>query len=683
MAQTLQRTTPGGSDSAKAAKPKFRSDIQGLRALAVGVVVAYHTGLALPGGYVGVDMFFVISGFVITRQVLWEHATTGALDLKKFYLRRIRRIVPALTLMVVIVSLVSPVLGPVTGQGTARATAISATLINANNYLAGLFGSVHLTIVAGVVEGQPANYFDSRTELNPFLHTWSLSVEEQFYLVFPLLIAAAGYVGLRGGSSAARKSILATLTAVGIASFIATLIVIGVSEELAFFLAPLRAWEFVAGALLVAVEGRVRSSLGAAVFGMVGLLGILATVLLYSEETFFPGVAALLPVVATALLIQAGSMGNNPVSSLLSTPSAVYVGTVSYSWYLWHWPFIVFAMASGGGTTIALLIAAIGSLPVAGLSTKYFEDRIRHSPATPYQTLRLLLICVVLSIGAIQGSALISSQPVVDEDFAANFPHHETQGLNCGALPPVEDACVFDAVGETQGRVLLVGDSNAQQLIEGAVAGLNNEGYEVTAAYIIGCPFVTTTVFIGDDEFARCQNFVDEVISEATANPYDLIVFSNATELYLQNSSLSLEAADGTRVTEPTALAELFSASAINSFEQLSNTGSELVLIKSVPKLAEWNAAQCSSLAYRYLAESCSLSVPLDQTVAERQAGTAIEIAMAERANAEILSFDDVLCEDGTCSAFDGETWVWRDRGHISVAQSEALASQFTELVAG
>lgn len=682
MTQTLRRSPADGGEVAAPAKPKFRTDIQGLRALAVGVVVAYHTGLALPGGYVGVDMFFVISGFVITRQVLWEHETSGALDLKQFYLRRIRRIVPALTFMVVVVAVLSPVLGPLADRSTARATALGATFVNANNYLAGLFGSVHLTSRGGEVVGLNADYFDRRTELNPFLHTWSLSVEEQFYLVFPLVIAGAGFIGLRRGTAGARTAIFMALSAVGVVSFGAALWVMGFRQELAFFLAPLRAWEFVAGALLVATEGRLLSRIGALAVGAVGLIAIVLNVQLYSTETVFPGVAAVLPVVATMLLIQAGSMGANPVSSMLSTPSAVYVGTISYSWYLWHWPFIIFAIASAGGGTIPRLIAVALSLVVAGLSTTYLEDRIRRKVATPYETIRLFIVCLALSVGAIQLAGFISSQPSLEQDFNAFFPHHETSDLDCSALPAIDEGCVFDVEGESVGSALLVGDSNAEQMIEGVVEGFNREGYAVTVAYLRGCPFVTATVYLGDDEFTACRTFAEDVISAASENPFDVIVFANATEIHVTNTLVSVVAADGTQVSTPSAKAELLEASAISSLEQLASSGSEVVVVQSIPKLVEWNESECSSFAYRFRVDSCSISVPLEQTVEERVLGDAIERAMAERTNAVLVSFDEVLCGGGECSAFDDGMWRWRDSGHISVAQSEALAGSFAALVA-
>lgn len=683
MTQLLERASGGESKAAAPAKPKFRQDIQGLRALAVGVVVAYHTGLALPGGYVGVDMFFVISGFVITRQVLWEHASTGALDLKQFYLRRIRRIVPAFTSMVVVVAILAPVLGPLADRSSARATALAATFLNGNNYLAGLFGSVHLTRDGNEVVEVAANYFERRTELNPFLHTWSLSVEEQFYLVFPLVIAGAGFLGLRGGRSTARRAIMGSLSVIGLASFAASLWVMGFSQELAFFLAPLRAWEFVAGALLVVAEGRMRSAGGALACGVTGLVAIALTVQLYSAETVFPGVAAVVPVVATMLLIQAGSMGSNPVSSLLSTPTAVYVGTVSYSWYLWHWPFIIFAIASAGGGAIVRLIAVVLALVVAGISTKHLEDRIRRTEATPYETMRLFVVCLGLSVAAIQLSGFISAQPLLEQGFNAAFPEHDATGLACDALPAVDDGCVFEAEaeGEAAGSVLLVGDSNAHMLLRGVTTGLNGQGYDVTAAHLHGCPFVTATIYLSDSEFVGCRDFSAEVIAAANANPYDLIIFANATELHISNSGLFVEAPDGTVVNSPGAKAELLEVSAMSAIEQLANSGSELVLVQSVPKLVEWNESECSSFAYSVQAESCSITVSLEQTLEERELGRAIELAVADRTGATLLNLDDVLCSGGQCSAFDDGMWRWRDSGHISLGQSEALSEEFVALV--
>jgi peptidoglycan/LPS O-acetylase OafA/YrhL len=261
-----------------------RSDVQGLRAIAVLLVVIYHADTSwLTGGYVGVDIFFVISGFVITRMLLRELDQTGRIDFKTFYLRRVRRLLPALALMLSIVLAVGALIGPVGGQRVAARTGAAAALMNANHGLA--------------FETQ-GGYFDVAAEVNAVLHTWSLAVEEQFYLLFPAVVAVAFVLHRRLG-------VIRGLVGIATLSFVLSwalsegrpwVIPVGkYSQELAFYSAPTRAWEFAIGGLLVFARalGR-RASVACAIAGA-GM--VLWSSVAFDANTVFPGVAALLPVI--------------------------------------------------------------------------------------------------------------------------------------------------------------------------------------------------------------------------------------------------------------------------------------------------------------------------------------------------------------------------------------------------
>ena len=276
-----------------------RADIQGLRAVAVLLVVVYHAGLPVDGGFTGVDVFFVISGYVITGLLLREVDGTDGISFAAFYARRVRRILPALALTTAVVAIAS--IGAISQftRGITARTGIAASLIVSNIYL----------------YRSPNGYFDLDPSRNPLLHMWSLSVEEQFYLVFPALLVGALIVARRTGRD--RRTVMAlTIAAVASISFVLSVIATnagpnagGLNSRFAFYMAPTRAWEFAAGALLglfAAKLARVPAgvALGAGVAGA-GLVA--AGALLIDGSTAFPGTAALLPVVGTALLLVAGA----------------------------------------------------------------------------------------------------------------------------------------------------------------------------------------------------------------------------------------------------------------------------------------------------------------------------------------------------------------------------------------
>src|SRR5919198_1391735 len=327
------------STGARQSTRHHRADVQGLRALAVLLVVAYHAGLPLPAGFVGVDVFFVISGFVITGLVL-RQLDAGRFSLAEFYARRTKRLLPALVLMLLVVLVVSFLLQSPRGpQQTTAKTAVGAMLLVANL----------------VILRTSGGYFDAAATANPLLHVWSLSVEEQFYLGFSVLLLLAWWVGRRGGAGVrSTAAAVAALTAASLALAVACTYAngpvwsVGDPASLAFYSSPTRAWEFGVGALIACWAHRrtddhqVGKRL--AVLTAAASLALLAgTILLVDGRTPWPGVMALLPVAATAGLIVAGTLAPNPVSRLLSRRPAVWVGDLSYSLYLWHWPLIAFA----------------------------------------------------------------------------------------------------------------------------------------------------------------------------------------------------------------------------------------------------------------------------------------------------------------------------------------------------
>jgi peptidoglycan/LPS O-acetylase OafA/YrhL len=303
--------------SAQHGSLKYRPDIDGLRAVAVLVVVIYHLGMPLHGGFVGVDVFFVISGFLIGSIILGQ-IEVGTFTFSSFYERRIRRILPALTVMMAVTSVLAyRYLLPQELVDFARSL-ISADFSLSNFYF-----------------WKQSGYFDSPATFKPLLHTWSLGVEEQFYVLLPLILVFL--------KRFAPRRIGLSLTALALASF--GLSVVGAYRypTATFYLAPGRTWELVLGAMMsLRSFPRLREPIGRQVAGLTGIALILGSSLAYRATTPFPGLAALAPCGGAALIIAAGRDGSNWVGRVLSLKPIVFVGTISYSLYLWHWPIIVF-----------------------------------------------------------------------------------------------------------------------------------------------------------------------------------------------------------------------------------------------------------------------------------------------------------------------------------------------------
>lgn len=662
-----------------------RGDIQGLRALAVLLVVIYHTRLALPGGFVGVDVFFVISGYVITRLLLGELDRTGRIDFWSFYLRRIRRILPALAALLIPVVLVTLLLGPIGGQLATARTAMAAALFNANTYLAGVIGDLQ------------TGYFDPKAELNAFLHTWSLSVEEQFYLGFPLLLGVSWRVGGRRAGISHRAAVGGALALLGLASFLLSVTLTFTAEpindraDLAFYLAPSRAWEFAAGAGLVFVATRARAwpAPMTTIFAWagVGLIGVAS--FWFDEATPFPGIAALLPVGGTALLIVAGEgPGRNSIRRVLEWRPAQQLGDLSYSWYLWHWPMIVFAAALWPGSRIAMGLAAAVSIAPAFGSYHLVENPIRFRPMpSRTATLRLAQACVIVPILAsflfdTGREAVAQTAPMTE--FGAAFSLHADVQRGCDSIAPhgdpARDSCTW-AVDSPQGRAVLLGDSNAGQLTEGFVAGMNAAGYDATVTTKSNCPFGDATLTWFGSPTARCRELVVLSTAAVIAEAPDLVVLASASDEYLTRDEFGLEVSglDGA-ATDPGDRAAYWTEALRRTISTFVDAGIEVAVVHPIPKHSAWDPDECSLALWSVSADRCTISTPIDAAQAARALAMTAESEAAE-GQAQTIDLIEEICPSDPCRALDDGFWRFRDRGHISVGQSERLAPVFEALV--
>ena len=459
----------------------YRPDIDGLRAIAVAAVLLFHVH-SLSGGFVGVDVFFVISGYLITGAI-WSEATTSSFSFGRFYARRVRRLFPALLVTVGVVVLLGYLLLLPSELSTEVRSAASALFYFSNLEF---FGR--------------SDYFSDALEFDPLLHTWSLALEEQFYFVYPAALVAL--VTLARPYEASRRVVVALgLGGLTLLSFATSVWLVSIDQSAAFFLLPTRFWQFALGGALALSprrSGRIVSELSA----WVGLLGLAWVFAHYDRATVFPGLSALAPTLFSVLVIHGAAHRRGTARWVLSMAPARIIGRASYSIYLVHWPLIVFYrlgvnVAPGKLEKLALLLSSVA---LGLISWRLVEMPTRHAPIeTPRQRRRVLSLGILGSVGVGAAAAALAffapTSPMLDEAnlqaferYVGDAPEEAYRTGRCHLADPrarpddLAPECLPAARGGA--RVLLLGDSFAAHLPPGIEANFSLELAQVTAS---GC----------------------------------------------------------------------------------------------------------------------------------------------------------------------------------------------------
>jgi len=466
----------------------FRPDVQGLRAVAILLVVLYHASIpGMSGGYVGVDVFFVISGFVITGVLLRERASTGRTSIRAFYGRRARRIIPAATLVIIATVLATFFfLGSATGWTTA-VDGKWASVFLANFHFA----------------GTATNYLASQSPPSPLQNYWSLAVEEQFYIVYPtaFLVVAAFMTWV---SFRVRLGALLGATIVG--SYVLSIVMTTSNPSAAYFSPFTRAWELALGGLLALTSDTLRrlAPLVAAGASWLGLGGILLAAFIFSSTTAYPGSLVAIPVLGTALVIAGGTaQPAHGAELVLRLRPFQLLGLVSYSLYLWHWPILTIAAQRDGKTTLPVaenvVLVALALLLAVG-TYALVENPIRHSRilmtrrwasvATGLCLMASSLAVTTFEVHRYNASATTASIANAASGTACPYPTKEQIASMHYAAGSGRRASGGPAA-PPRTRMVVVGDSTACTLLLGLAAVGPSYGIRVESGGVIGCGIVS------------------------------------------------------------------------------------------------------------------------------------------------------------------------------------------------
>jgi peptidoglycan/LPS O-acetylase OafA/YrhL len=461
-----------------------------MRAIAILMVVLFHADVpGLSGGYVGVDVFFVISGFVITGLLLREYESTGRTSIRSFYGRRTRRILPAATLVIV-----ATVLGAyvVINSVTGRQTAVD-----------GQWASVFLANFHFAASG--SNYLASQSPPSLLQNFWSLAVEEQFYIVYPTVFLIAARLFSR---SSVRVRVGLLLGAVVIGSYVLSVVLTAADPSSAFFSPFTRAWELALGGLVAVASSsllRLPKSIAAAATWL-GCGGILVAAFTFTSATSYPGSLAAIPVVGTALVIAGGAAQPTwGVESVLRLRSFQMLGLVSYSLYLWHWPILMIAAQARGSATLPVednLLLLLLSLVAAVGTYILIENPVRHSSLLMSRKWSSIIVglCLIASSLAFTTFAVDNTQPALTGSLAS-----ASTGSTC-PLPSkrriarlrlqnnLEQQKSQDNSSRRHLRMLVIGDSTACSMLLGLSLVSPSYGVQIESGSVIGCGVVSDTL---------------------------------------------------------------------------------------------------------------------------------------------------------------------------------------------
>ncbi|RBY81034.1 acyltransferase family protein [Blastococcus sp. TF02A-26] len=671
------------------ARPRhvFRADIQGLRAVAVALVVLAHAGVpGLSGGFVGVDVFFVISGFLITQGLVRELEERGTVSLRGFYARRVRRILPAATVTLLAVAAATVLLLPQT-----RWLQIGREILTSALY-----------VVNWDLAARSVDYSALGQAPSPLQHFWSLAVEEQFYLVWPLAFVLAGLLVRRLTAAApSRRHVWLPLVLIAVPSLLWSVHLTGANPAPAYFVTTTRLWELALGAGLAVLPATlVLRGRPAQALQWVGLAAIAYAAVTVDDATPFPGSAALLPTLGAVAVLAGGLARTAPDENrLLSSGPMVWLGGLSYSLYLWHWPVLVIGAAVAEeelGTPRALLLVA-ASLVLAWLSLRLVEQPVlaaRGLRRDSVRTLQVGAICMLVAVVAALGVQHQVPRPTgpvpaeaVDSSVypgAAALMADPTNGVPVDSFPSIVpdtinapyDYPAFDRPGcvldwpedgpwrvdcsfgdpDSETTVALIGDSHADHFAPAVERVAAANGWRLDLHTRSACPFVSPQTDFVEPVPSDCAQRNAALLADLLADPPDAVLIG--TSRYWMNGPEGLR--------NPREGAYLMARGLQEAWAPLVEAGIRVIAMRDVPR-PQFMVPDCIALHVDELSE-CAF----DRAEAVWDGSPELQAAAAIP-GVRVLDLTPWICPGERCPAVIGGIIVYRDTDHLTATYTRTL----------
>lgn len=656
----------------------FRPDVEGLRGVAILLVVLFHAGVsALAGGFVGVDVFFVLSGYFITGLLVREWSRTGELNLGEFYGRRALRLLPLLlVVLLATLALVMWLYAPI--DRPAIASDARAVALYGGNY---------------AFARNAVDYFAAAD--NPLLHTWSLAVEEQFYFVWPLLFLL---VALRGTAQAydqsdhstAKRSLLTWLGLVGVASFVASLWLTRTAQPWAFFGMPTRVWEFALGGVLAVVMSGASDEPVASdsertwvsrgmLLQVVALAALAFVVMAYDRATPYPGVAALVPALATSALLLGGHWSPEiGITRALSAAPLRWLGRLSYGWYLWHWPLV------GLGAVLMPDIGARGRLAwsLLALALAWATHRVIEQPAREGRLARirtpwLAPLALIASVGAAllaHGAMRVAERQVARPDqrvFAA--ARGDRMQHQCWANT-VEDAklpCVLGDAGSAR-TIALLGDSHAEHWLGALDRAGRERGWKIDVMVKGGCPVAEVPELMNlrlKRQYLECTRYREAMIRRIISLRPTAVILSSWDHYVPANGT----SADWQ--VSP----EMWQRGLRRTYARLTAAGLRVVVIRGTPR-TWFDAPECLSRRAAQLPFAAECTYERGRSL--NLAALAAQNAAARGLPIRFLDMNDQICASSRCGVMRNGLVIFTDDNHLTASFSRSLAPVFGDRLA-